>query len=346
METIEPPASASTDTELTPHFLLERDNTGDWPRWKRAAIGSVCFHLVAITILFLVKSGPYEPPPPERVYEPHIVHLYIPKDLTQRAPNKAQVAKLLMAPAIAPSPKLAEPAPKKAAAPPAPTPAPSPQQPAPKPTPVVAPATPTQTEVTRNQPPASAPPAVVPKPEAPKMIVEESIQAHPPAAKPAGLVPPSGNAVQDAMKTLSSGGGPSLSRTRVGDSDEVGVGNGLNLPPSAGRPQSSLEIKSDPMGVDFRPYLLRVLQEVRTNWFAVYPEAARLGTRGRVVLEFSVGKSGGVLKVVFAGQSGAKALDQAAVAAISASNPLPPLPAEFKGDNIVLQMSFMYNMPR
>jgi len=88
------------------------------------------------------------------------------------------------------------------------------------------------------------------------------------------------------------------------------------------------------------------LQEVRTNWFAVYPEAARLGTRGRVVLEFSVGKSGGVLKVVFAGQSGAKALDQAAVAAISASNPLPPLPAEFKGDNIVLQMSFMYNMPR
>jgi TonB family protein len=93
------------------------------------------------------------------------------------------------------------------------------------------------------------------------------------------------------------------------------------------------------MGVDFKPYLLQVLQAVRTNWFAVYP-------RGRVVLEFSVTKTGGVLKVVFAGQSGSRPLDQAAVAAISASNPLPPLPKDFKGDSIVLQMSFMYNMPR
>jgi outer membrane biosynthesis protein TonB len=49
---------------------------------------------------------------------------------------------------------------------------------------------------------------------------------------------------------------------------------------------------------------------------------------------------------VFDGQSGAKALDQAAVAAISASDPLPSLPKEFKGDRIVLQMTFMYNVPR
>ncbi len=41
-----------------------------------------------------------------------------------------------------------------------------------------------------------------------------------------------------------------------------------------------------------------------------------------------------------------KALDQSAVAAISASNPLPPLPTEFKGDRIVLRMTFMYNMKR
>jgi outer membrane biosynthesis protein TonB len=50
--------------------------------------------------------------------------------------------------------------------------------------------------------------------------------------------------------------------------------------------------------------------------------------------------------VIFSTESGAKALDQSAVAAISASNPLPPLPAEFKGDRIVLRMTFMYNMQR
>ena len=44
--------------------------------------------------------------------------------------------------------------------------------------------------------------------------------------------------------------------------------------------------------------------------------------------------------------SGENALDRAAVAVISASVPFPPLPSEFKGDRIVLQMNFAYNMPR
>ena len=51
-------------------------------------------------------------------------------------------------------------------------------------------------------------------------------------------------------------------------------------------------------------------------------------------------------KLVIASPSGADALDRAAIAAISASNPFPPLPAEFKGDRVVLQFNFAYNMPR
>jgi TonB family protein len=152
--------------------------------------------------------------------------------------------------------------------------------------------------------------------------------------------------VQDSVRNLTQTvpqGGQS-----VGDlgTDEGGAGLGLNLPPSAGRPRSNLELRSDPMGVDFRPYLLQVLAAVRRNWFAVYPEAARLGQRGQVTLEFAIIKQGTVTKVVFTGQSGAKALDQAAVAAISASNPLPQLPTAFRGDRVVLSMTFMYNMPR
>ena len=100
------------------------------------------------------------------------------------------------------------------------------------------------------------------------------------------------------------------------------------------------------MGVDFRPYMIQVLAAIRRNWFAVYPEAARLGMRGQVVVQFRVAKQGLVAKVIFNGQSNAKALDQSAVAAISASNPLPPLPVEFKGDHVDLQMTFLCNMPR
>jgi TonB family protein len=100
------------------------------------------------------------------------------------------------------------------------------------------------------------------------------------------------------------------------------------------------------MGVDFRPYLVQVLTAIRRNWFAVYPEAARLGARGEVSLMFGIAKQGGVTKIVFISQTGSKPLNEAAVAAISASNPLPSLPPQFKGDRIVLQMKFLYNMPR
>ncbi len=345
-----PSGSPLAGEDREPNFLLVRDSSGDWPQWKQAAIGSAIFHLVAITALFVIKGGSYETPPPERLFVPYVTKLYLPKELTQKAPNKGPLSKLLMAP-TAPVPKLSEPAPKAA---PPPAPVPKPQPPAPKPAqappsppaPIPQPSAPAPVEAVRNQPPPAAPPpANVPKPEAPKMIVAESLQVKPQAQKAPSILAPS-NPIQDAMRAAANGA--AMPRDRVGDSNDAGIGTGLNLAPSATRPQSSLEIKSDPMGVDFRPYLLQVLQSVRTNWFAVYPEAARLGMRGRVVLEFTLSKTGKVVHVQFAGsgQSGAKALDQAAIAAISASDPLPMLPREFKGDSIVLAMTFMYNMPR
>jgi TonB family protein len=100
------------------------------------------------------------------------------------------------------------------------------------------------------------------------------------------------------------------------------------------------------MGVDFRPYLIRVLAAVRRNWFAVMPESARMGMRGKAVIQFAIAKNGSVPKLVIQMPSGSEHLDRAAVAGISASNPFPPLPEEFRGNQIRLQLVFAYNMPR
>ena len=86
------------------------------------------------------------------------------------------------------------------------------------------------------------------------------------------------------------------------------------------------------MGIDFRPYLTRILASVRRNWFAVIPESAKLGRGGRVQIQFAINRDGRVPKLVIASPSGAEALDRAAVAGISASNPFPPLPPEFRGE--------------
>ncbi|MEZ5355006.1 MAG: energy transducer TonB [Bryobacteraceae bacterium] len=92
--------------------------------------------------------------------------------------------------------------------------------------------------------------------------------------------------------------------------------------------------------------MIRILSTVRRNWVAVIPESARLGRRGKVLIQFAISKDGAVPKLVIASPSGTEALDRAAVAGISASNPFPPLPDEFKGQQIRLQFTFLYNAGR
>ena len=117
------------------------------------------------------------------------------------------------------------------------------------------------------------------------------------------------------------------------------------VPPSPGNTGSNLELLSDPRGVNFRPYLTRILTIVKLNWHAVIPESARLGlNRGNVSLQFSISRDGTVPKLVIFHSSGVPELDRAAVASISASNPFPPLPGEFTGQMVRLQFKFAYNM--
>lgn len=129
--------------------------------------------------------------------------------------------------------------------------------------------------------------------------------------------------------------------------DFAGAGNvteAIPIGPGGARAGSDLELLSNPLGVDFRPYLITVLATVKRNWFAVMPESARLGRQGKVVIQFIIDRTGYVPKLVIAVPSGSQALDRAAVASISASNPFPPLPAEYPGQEIRLQLNFYYNM--
>ncbi len=103
-------------------------------------------------------------------------------------------------------------------------------------------------------------------------------------------------------------------------------------------------ILSDTRGVDFGPYLARLVYTVRRNWYQVIPESARLGEKGRVAIVFEILKDGSVPEIRLVGSSGSDALDRAALAGIRASIPFAPLPSEFTGNNLVLQFIFLYNV--
>ncbi len=150
-----------------------------------------------------------------------------------------------------------------------------------------------------------------------------------------------GQMVQGAIQQMIRDGGP---RQAVGDG-AGGIASPARLPSRPSHSGSRLELLSDPRGVDFRPYLTQLLAAVRRNWLAVIPESARLGmSQGRTLIQFSVARGGAVPKLVIAKSSGSSALDRAAVAGISASNPFPPLPGEYLGGDIRLQFTFLYNI--
>ena len=89
-----------------------------------------------------------------------------------------------------------------------------------------------------------------------------------------------------------------------------------------------------------------ILASVKRNWMAVMPESARLGRPGRVAIQFAIARNGSVPKLVIVSPSGTDAFDRAAVAGVSASNPFPPLPAEYRGEQVKLQLNFAYNIVR
>jgi TonB family protein len=107
----------------------------------------------------------------------------------------------------------------------------------------------------------------------------------------------------------------------------------------------NLDVLSDTQGVDFGPYLSKVVAAVRENWYSLIPEVARRPElkAGRVAIEFAILPDGRVASMKLTGQSGDVSLDRAAWGGITASNPFAPLPSEYHGPYLALRFRFYYN---
>ena len=342
------PPTASTDQQASVelHLLADLSRVDERPgRSVQAAAGSIVFHIFLGFAAVAIAQLPAPAPPP---YEPVDVHqsvsLVAPPDLlTQKAPNRAPVAKEARLEDLIPKPRVRARA-RVFAPPPG-------VRPAPLPKPSIAPENP-QIRIAQSPPAAlgtapdinlpTAPPLQAPPPEEkPKLAFETPGMV---TGAPAGSsrIPMPKSGIQEAMHSAIQSGPGGVA---VGDVGATMPNLGMPAPTGRTRQASSLELLSDPQGVDFKPYLIRVLTAVRRNWFAVIPESARFGRRGKVVIQFSIDRSGHVPKLIIYTPSGADALDRAAVAGISASVPLPPLPDQYHGQEIRVQLAFFYNLP-
>ena len=140
-----------------------------------------------------------------------------------------------------------------------------------------------------------------------------------------------GSAIQQATEAAAAnrGGG--------GQGGDFGLGTGQK-----GRQLGDLEVLSDTQGVDFGPYLQRILQSVRQNWYILIPESAEM-KKGKLAIEFAITKDGQVADMRLVASSGDVALDRPAWGSITNSNPFPPLPSQFRGPYLALRFRYYYN---
>lgn len=109
--------------------------------------------------------------------------------------------------------------------------------------------------------------------------------------------------------------------------------------------RGNLEVLSDTQGVDFGPYLSRVLDSVRRNWYNLVPPEARapLMKQGKVSIEFVILPDGKVSGMKITEPSNDREFDRAAWGGITASVPFAPLPQEYHGQYLALRFHFYYN---
>jgi outer membrane biosynthesis protein TonB len=208
----------------------------------------------------------------------------------------------------------------------------------------------------RAGPPAPRP---APQPEAQKPA---QAQPAPPAAQqpktPAQPLPSNQKSQIEAPKPAPTqpnfNTGPSTPGQQIQEmarnaarSGEYGGEEGAGAPSEHPGNQGAVDILSDTLGVDFGPYIQRVLYDTKKAWYPIIPEAARppLLKQGVVGIRFRILPDGSVApgSMHLDGASGDVSLDKAAWAAITYAG-YPPLPKDFKGKYLELRFAFYYNL--
>jgi TonB family protein len=194
-----------------------------------------------------------------------------------------------------------------------PQPAPAPQQQAPAP----------QQQARSTPPPPAPQQSLIPEPAPAPAPTKPSFDTGPQNA---------GDAIRQAARGAAQGG-PS------GD-------YGQNAPSRHQAMNAGADILSDTMGVDFGPYMQRVIAATYRSWIPIIPESARppLDKQGRVGIRFKIYPDGSVKTMTLEFPSGDVSLDRAAWGGITGASPYPPLPKEFKGPFLELRFGFYYNL--
>ena len=108
---------------------------------------------------------------------------------------------------------------------------------------------------------------------------------------------------------------------------------------------TGVDVLSDTMGVDFDPYLKKIIREIYNAWLPLIPEEARppLNKQGETLIRFTILPDGRIGPMNIDASTQDTALDRAAWGSITGVGQFPPLPSQFHGPNLELRIHYLYN---
>jgi outer membrane biosynthesis protein TonB len=125
------------------------------------------------------------------------------------------------------------------------------------------------------------------------------------------------------------------------------LGQEANPAKSSG-PQLSLSVQllTDPEGVDLSAYVSSVYKSVKARALATIPPSVARGDRGAVSILVTIQKDGRLASPAlptFVFGSGKKALDDHAMASVYKAAPFDHLPEQLSAPSVELRLTFYYN---
>ncbi|HMH16499.1 MAG TPA: TonB family protein [Edaphobacter sp.] len=197
------------------------------------------------------------------------------------------------------------------------------------------------------QPPQQAPGAAQPAPQQTQQ---------PPAPQPLPQHPPQQQAIVDAPKPAPTrpnfGSQPQTAGEAIRQAAQQAAQNrgqggdyGANIPVAHNGVKTGVDVLSDTMGVDFDPYLKKIIREIYNTWIPLIPEEARppLNKQGVTQIRFTILPDGRIGAMHLDGSTQDQALDRAAWGSITGVGQFPPLPKEFHGPNLELRIHYLVN---
>jgi TonB family protein len=213
----------------------------------------------------------------------------------------------------------------------------------PAPTETPTPATPTPAPTATTQPAQPTPAPTQPLPSAPSPVPHSNAAPVPdtpmpqPSSRPNFNTP---NNASDSMRDLAN----NAARNR-GGGIPLGSGMGTRGNGRGAAVGQGLEVLSDTRGVDFQPYIARIMREIYEQWIPLIPEEARppLSKQGVTQVRFKINADGTIGGMWLDGPSHDVALDRAAWGSITGVGQFPPLPKQFTGPNLELRIHYLVN---